>query len=112
MKTRLDDLTSTNDPVLRAILLVTAAITILGVLALVRAAVGSDVDHLTVRVDNQAGLAVQVDVLDASGDRVGLGEAKPRTLRAFQEVPDIGSRWTVVANLLLLWPTTCRLGRS
>jgi hypothetical protein len=31
-----------------------------------------------VRVDNQAGLAVQVDRLDASGARVGLGEAELR----------------------------------
>jgi hypothetical protein len=79
MNTRLDDPTTTNDPVLRAILVVTAAITIVGVLALIRAAVGDGVDHVTVRVDNQAGLAVRVDALDASGDRVGLGEAKPGT---------------------------------
>jgi hypothetical protein len=54
--------------------------------------------HVTVRADNQAGLAVQVDALDASGDRVGLGQAAPRTLTTFQEVPDIGSRWTLVAT--------------
>jgi hypothetical protein len=51
-----------------------------------------------VRIDNRAGLAVQVDALDASGDRVGLGEAEPRTLTSFQETPDIGSRWTLVAT--------------
>jgi hypothetical protein len=72
-------------------------ITIVGVLALIRAAVGDGVDHVTVRVDNQAGLAVWVDALDASGDRVGLGEAKPGTLTTFEEIPDIGSRWTLVA---------------
>jgi hypothetical protein len=52
---------------------------------------------VTVRVDNQARLAVRVDALDASGDRVGLGEAKPGTLTTFQEIPDIGARWTLVA---------------
>jgi catechol 2,3-dioxygenase-like lactoylglutathione lyase family enzyme len=81
----------------RGILVVTMAITILGVLALVRAATGDRVHHVTVRVDNQAGLAVQVDALDAAGDRVGLGEAEARTLRTFEEIPDIGGRWTVVA---------------
>jgi hypothetical protein len=99
MTTRLDDATTTADPVVRGIVIVTMAITIVGVLALIRAAVGgSGVDHVTVRINNQAGLAVQVDTLDASGDRVGLGEAEPRTLTTFQEIPDIGSRWTLVAT--------------
>jgi hypothetical protein len=99
MTTRLDDATTTADPVVRGIVIVTMAITIVGVLALIRAAVGgSGVDHVTVRIDNQAGLAVQVDALDASGNRVGLGEAEPRTLTTFQEIPDIGSRWTLVAT--------------
>jgi hypothetical protein len=96
MTTRLSDPTTTTDPVVRGILVVTMAVTIVGVLALVRAA-GGRVHHVTVRVDNQAGLAVQVDALDAAGDRVGLGEAKSRTLRTFEEVPDIGAHWTVVA---------------
>jgi hypothetical protein len=98
MNTRLDDLTTTADPVVRGIVVVTVAITIVGVLALIRAAVGASIDHVTVRIDNQAGLAVQVDALDASGDRVGLGQAKPTTLTTFQEIPDIGSRWTLVAS--------------
>jgi hypothetical protein len=99
MTTRLDDATTTADPVVRGIVIVTMAITLVGVLALIRAAVGgSGVDHVTVRIDNQAGLAVQVDALDASGDRVGLGEAEPRTVTTFQEIPDIGSRWTLVAS--------------
>ena len=84
-------------PSFEGIVIVTAVITIIGVLALLRAAVGDGVDHVTVRVDNQAGLAVWVDALDASGDRVGLGEAKPGTLTTFQEIPDIGARWTLVA---------------
>ena len=97
MNTRLDDPTTTDDPMIRVIVIVTAVITIIGVVALIRAAVGDGVDHVTVRVDNQAGLAVRVDALDASGDRVGLGEAKPGTLTTFEEIPDIGSRWTLVA---------------
>jgi len=36
--------------------------------------------------------------VDASGDRLGLGEAGPRTLTSFQEIPDVGSRWTLVAS--------------
>ena len=52
---------------------------------------------MTVRIDNQAGLAVQVDALNASGDRVGLGEAEPTTLTTFSQIPDVGSQWTLVA---------------
>ena len=81
------------------ILGVTLAITLVGMLALIRAAVGGGgVDHVTVRIDNQGGLAIQVDALDASGDRVGLGQAEPRALTTFQEIPDVGSRWTLVAT--------------
>jgi hypothetical protein len=97
MNVRVDETTSQADPVVRGIAVVTVAITIVGMLALVRAAVGGRVDHVTVRVDNRAGLAVQVDALDASGDRVGLGQADARTLTSFQEIPDIGARWTLVA---------------
>jgi hypothetical protein len=96
MTTRLSEPTTT-DPVVRGILIMTMAVTIVGVLALVRAAAGGRVHHVTVRVDNQAGLAVQVDALDAAGDRVGLGVAKPGTLATFQEIPDIGASWTIVA---------------
>jgi hypothetical protein len=98
MNTRLDDPTTITDPMVRGVIIVTAVITILGVLGLIRAAVGGGVDHVTVRVDNQAGLAVQVDVLNASGDRVGLGEAKAGTLTTFRAVPDVGARWTLVAT--------------
>jgi hypothetical protein len=93
----LDEPTTTGDLVVQGILVLTLTITILGVLALIRAAVGGGVDHVTLRVENRAGLAVQVDALDASGDRVGLGEAEPGALTAFHEIPDIGARWTLVA---------------
>jgi hypothetical protein len=97
MNARLEDTTTTTDPMVRGVVVVTAAITIIGVLALIRAAVGGGVDHVTVQIDNQGGLAVQVDALDASGSRVGLGEAGPGRLTTFGEIPDIGSRWTLVA---------------
>ena len=97
MNARLDETTSQADPVVRGITVMTVAVTIVGMLALVRAAVGGRVDHVTVRVDNRAGLAVQVDALDPSGDRVGLGQADARTLTGFHEIPDIGARWTLVA---------------
>ena len=96
MNTRLDEPTATGDAVVQGTLVLTLTITILGVLALIRAAVGGGVDHVTVRVDNRAGLAVQIDALDASGDRVGLGEAEPGALTTFHEIPDIGARWTLV----------------
>ena len=72
-------------------------IAVIGILALLRAASGGGVEHVTVRIDNQAGLAVQVDALNASGDRVGLGEAQPTTLTTFSQIPDVGSQWTLVA---------------
>ena len=98
MNTRLDDPTTTRDPIIRGILVVTALITIVGILALIRDAVGGGVDHLTVRIDNRAGLRVHVDVVDAAGDRVALGEADAGAVTTFSEVPDIGDRWTVVAT--------------
>jgi hypothetical protein len=92
MNARLEETTSQADPVVRGIAVVTVAITIVGMLALVRAAVGRRVDHLTVRVDNRAGLAVQVDALDASGDRVGLGEAEAKALTSTALA---AANWTV-----------------
>jgi hypothetical protein len=98
MNARLEDPTITADPVVRAVLNATMAITVLGMLLLARATLGGGVDHVTVRVDNQAGLAVQVDAVDGSGDTVGLGEAGRKSPTTFQEVPDIGRRWTLVAT--------------
>jgi hypothetical protein len=98
MNTRLDEHTTTADPVVRGVVVVTLAITILGMLALIRAALGDGVDHVSVRIDNRAGLAVQVDALDAAGDRVGLGEAEPGAVTTFHEIPDIGPRWILVAT--------------
>jgi hypothetical protein len=99
MNARLEETTSQADPVVRAIVVVTVAITIVGVLALVRAAVGDRVPHVpAVRVQNQAALPLQVDALDPAGARVGLGLARASTLSTFHEIPDIGPTWTLVAT--------------
>jgi len=74
------------------------AITVIGMLLLVRATFGGGVDHVTVRVDNQAALALQVDTIDAAGTAVGLGSAAGKALTIFREIPDIGPRWTFVAT--------------
>jgi hypothetical protein len=76
MNARLDDPTTTSDPILPGILIMTMAITIVGMLALIPAAAG-DVHHVTVRVDNQAALALQIDALDAAGDRSGWATPTP-----------------------------------
>jgi len=98
MNARLDNPLTEADPLLRGVLIASVAITAIGMLLLVRATVGGGVDHVMVRVDNQAALGLQVDTIDAAGALGGLGSAAPRTLTTFQEVPDIGSRWTFVAT--------------
>jgi hypothetical protein len=98
MNARLDNPLTEADPLLRGLLITTLAIAAIGMLLLVRASVGGGVDHVTLRVDNQAGLVLQVDTIDASGARVGLGGAAAKALTTFQEIPDVGPRWTVVAS--------------
>jgi hypothetical protein len=98
MNARLDNPPTEADPVLRGVLIASVVITAIGMLLLVRATFGGGVDHVTVRVDNQAALALQVDTIDAAGTAVGLGSAAPKTITTFEEVPDIGSRWTFVAT--------------
>jgi hypothetical protein len=98
MNARLDNPVTEADPLLRGVLITSIAIVAVGMLLLARATVGGGVDHVTVRVDNRSALALQVDTIDAAGAAVGLGSAAPKTLTTFQEVPDIGSRWTFVAT--------------
>jgi hypothetical protein len=97
MNARLDNPLTEADPLLRGMLITTLAVAAIGVLLLIQASVGGGVDHVTVRVDNQAGLGLQVDTIDASGARVGLGIAAAKTVTTFREMPDIGPRWTFVA---------------
>ena len=98
MSARLDKPLTEADPLPRGVLITALVVAAIGILLLARASVGGGVDHVTVRVDNQAGLGLQVDTIDASGARVGLGIAAPKTRTTFQEIPDIGPRWTVVAT--------------
>ena len=98
MNARLDNPLTEADPLLRGVLITSVAIAAIGMLLLVRATFGGGVDHVTVRVDNQAALVLQVDTIDAAGTAVGLGSAAPKTLTTFQEIPDIGPRWTFVAT--------------
>ena len=98
MNARLDNPLTEADPLLRGVLITSVAIVAIGMLLLARSAVGGGVDHVTVRVDNQAGLVLQVDTIAASGARVGLGSAAPKTPTTFQEIPDLGPRWTFVAT--------------
>jgi hypothetical protein len=98
MSARLDKPLTEADPLLRGVLITTLVVAAIGMLLLVRASVGGSVDHVTVRVDNRARLGLQVDTIDASGARVGLGIAARKTLTTFQEIPDIGPRWTFVAT--------------
>ncbi len=90
--------TGTDRPV-QVLVAVTVAVAAIGVLFLVRAALGDRVGgYRIVRVDNQAGLPLQVDAVDATGGAMGLGEAGPRSATAFQEVADLGREWTFVAS--------------
>jgi len=85
------------DPGVSAIVVATFALTAVGVLLLIRPQFDGNRRHVSVRVDNQTGIPLQIDAEDAGGSTVGLGEAGPRRLTPFVEVPDLGQRWTLVA---------------
>jgi hypothetical protein len=89
--------TGTDRPV-QVLAAAAVAVAAIGVLLLARATLGDQVGHRTVRVDNQAGLSLQVDAVDADGGTMGLGEAGPRSTTSFQEVADLGRAWTFVAS--------------
>ena len=73
-------------------------VTALGAVWLAQAAVGGRPDYRTVRVDNRAGLPLQVDAAGPDGGRLGLGQAAPRATTTFQEVADPGESWTFVVS--------------
>jgi catechol 2,3-dioxygenase-like lactoylglutathione lyase family enzyme len=98
MNLRLERPSTDADRAVGAILVVTFVLTAVAVLLLILAQLDGGVGHVAVRVDNQTGLPLRIDALDARGGTVGLGEAAPRTATAFQEIPDIGQRWTFVAT--------------
>jgi hypothetical protein len=67
MNARLDNPLTEAGPLLRGMLTTALAVAAIETLLLVRAAVGGGIDHVTVRVDNQAALGLQVDMIDAAG---------------------------------------------
>jgi hypothetical protein len=82
-------------PVL-AVAVAAVAVAALGTLWLVLASVGGRPDYRTIRVDNQAGLALQVDAVGDDGGLLGLGLAGPKAVTTFHELPDLGRTWTFV----------------
>ena len=72
--------------------------TALGAVWLVQAAIGGRPDYRTVRIDNQAGLPVEVEVAGAGGARLALGVAGPEEATTFEEVADAGGTWTFVVS--------------
>jgi hypothetical protein len=84
-------------PVL-AVVVLTAVLTAAGLLWLVPAGMGERLSYRTVRVDSRAAVPLQLDAVDAGGDRLGLGEAGPRATTTFDEVVDPGGPWTLVAG--------------
>ena len=72
--------------------------TALGALWLVQAAIGGRPDYRTVRIDNQAGLPVKVEVAGAGGGRLALGVVGPEEATIFEEVADAGGTWTFVVS--------------
>ena len=82
----------TDRPVL-AVAALAVAVTAAGVLWLALAAAGGRPDYRTITVDNQAGLPLQVDAVAPGGGRLGLGQADPRGVTTFQELPDLGRTW-------------------
>ena len=79
-----------------AVAVAAVVVAAVGALWLVLASLGGRPDYRTVRVDNQAGLAMQVDAVDADGAVLGLGLAGPGTTTTFHELPDLGRTWTFV----------------
>jgi hypothetical protein len=81
-----------------ALSLLAVVATVLGALWLAPTAIGGRPDYRTVRVDNRAGLPLQVDAAGPDGGRLGLGKAAPRATTTFHEVADPGRSWTFVVS--------------
>jgi hypothetical protein len=94
---RLDWPPARTDRALQTLLVVAALVAVVGVVLLLRAALGSSVSHVTLRLDNQTGLTLAVEAFDAAGSRVAVGSAQPKAQTTIQEVVDLGERWTFVA---------------
>jgi hypothetical protein len=97
MNARLDWPPTRTDPALQVLLTVAALAALIGAVLLLRAALASNVGHLTLRVDNQTGLVLTVAALDGSGSRLAVGSVTPKGQTTVQELVDLGERWTFVA---------------
>jgi hypothetical protein len=98
MSVRLRSAGSNIDRPVLAVALLAVVVTAVGALWLGQAAVGGRPDYRTVRVDNQAALPLQVDVVGADGGRLGLGLAGPGATTTFQEIADAGGTWTFMVS--------------
>jgi hypothetical protein len=99
MQTNLEERQAPDRPV-QAIAAVALVVTAVGLLALLRMVLVGGVDHGTIRVDNQTGLPLEVDAVDAAGSVLDLGLAAGRATTAFQAVPvpGVDDRLTLVAT--------------
>jgi hypothetical protein len=75
MSLRLGRPSTEADPAISAIVVVTFVLTVVGVVLLIRAQFDGNPRHVTVRVDNQSGIPLQIDANDAGA--APLGSAKP-----------------------------------
>jgi hypothetical protein len=100
MRTDLEEPRQAPDRPVRVMAAVALAVTAVGLLVLLRTALVGGVEHGTVRVDNQASLPLEVDLVDAGGTVLDLGVAQQRATTGFPEVPvpGAGDRLTVVAS--------------
>ena len=89
--------TEVDRPVL-AVAVLAVVITAVGALWLASSAVGGRPGYRTVRVDNRAGLALQVDAAGPDGGRLGLGLVDAQEVTTFKEVLDLGRSWTIVVS--------------
>jgi hypothetical protein len=98
MNVRLEDPDIGTSRAIRVMAVAAVIVAAIGLLVLVRAAVGGVPDHRTVHLNNQTALQLRVDVLDASGSLVAVGTAQPRSRTTVTEAVDIGAQWTFVAT--------------
>jgi hypothetical protein len=82
-----------TDRAVLALAALAVVVTAAGVLWLAVAAAGGRPDYRTITVDNRAGLPLQVDAVASDGGRLGLGQAAPREITSFHELPDLGRTW-------------------
>lgn len=97
MNARLDRRPARADPLLQLLLAWAVCVAVVVTVLLVHAELASRVGHVTVRVDNQAGLPLTLEAVGRGGGRVAVGTAAPKARTSFAEVLDVGDEWTFVA---------------